>query len=218
MTNKTDKSSSKESKLIKAKFALGPDALAADLARQDAARAKARKAAPCGKTGKGKARSAAARDVGIPSAGPERKFYPDFPLGKFDGEPHLVWLKPDIFRHEPNPDKPFRFIRQNGEIIEPGPMFTDGGSIPRALWFVKDLSPWSYAPAFLIHDWLFDLHHCNKTDKGFEEVRDILMEGVRTLMESGVCDSNRLSFDLIYSGVDSFVAHHVWDNQGCQLP
>ena len=96
-------------------------------------------------------------------------------------------------------------------------MITDGGSIPRALWFVKDLSPWAYAPAFLIHDWLFDLHHCNQTGKTFDEVRDIMMEGVRTLMESGVCERNRLTFDLIYAGIDSFVARQVWEKPGCGL-
>jgi hypothetical protein len=67
-------------------------------------------------------------------------------------------------------------------------------------------SPWSYAPAFLIHDWLFDLHHCNK--------RDIMLEGVRTLMESGVCENNRLTFDVIYAGIDSVVARQVWGGSG----
>jgi hypothetical protein len=103
----------------------------------------------------------------------------------------------------------FRFIRGTGEVIEPGMMFTDGGSTPRALWFVKDLSPWAYAPAFLIHDWLFDSHHAGATDKSFDEVRDIVLEGVRTLMGSGVCEANRLAFNLIYSGIDSFIARRV---------
>ena len=143
---------------------------------------------------------------------PEGKFYPDFPVGKFEGEPFLVWVQPDIFRMEPQP-KPFRFIRSDGEVIEPGKMFTDGGSIPRALWFVKDLSPWAYAPAFLIHDWLFDCHHAGTTQKKFEEVRDIMLEGVHTLMETGVCQANRLAFDLIYAGIDSFVARRVWNGK-----
>ena len=103
----------------------------------------------------------------------------------------------------------FRFIRGTGEVIEPGMMFTDGCSIPRALWFVKDLSPWSYAPAFLVHDWLFDSHHAGTTDKSFE-VRDIVLDGMRTLMGSGVCEANRLAFDLIYSGIDSFIARQAW--------
>jgi len=216
MAKITGKRITKESKLIEAKFAFTPEALAFELARQDQARAKARKAPPKAKS-RGAARAVGPLGLEAPSGQPERKFFPDFPLGKFDGEPHLVWVKPDIFRHEPQPANPFRFTRANGEEIEPGKMITDGGSIPRALWFVKDLSPWAYAPAFLIHDWLFDLHHCGRDTRSFEEVRDILLEGVRTLMETKVCDMNRLAFDLIYSGIDSFVARQVWDKPGCGL-
>jgi len=188
-----------ERRQIDAKFSLTPAKIAAELAKP---KQPLKKKAAGGKAGP--AMAAWGEE--------ERKFYPDFPLGKFKGEPHLVWVKPDIFRMEPQPN-PFHFIRANGETITPGKMFTDGGSIPRALWFVKDLSPWAYAPAFLIHDWLFDSHHAGTTDKSFEEVRDIMMEGVRTLMESGVCEQNRLVFDLIYSGIDSFIARRVWDTR-----
>jgi hypothetical protein len=216
------KTTASESKLIRAKFALTPEALADELTRQDEARAKARKLPPV-KAGiaKGKAKGAARagepREPGRPLVEAERKYYPDLTPGRFEGEPRLVWIAPDLFRHEPNPDKPFRFVRHDGEIIQPGEMRTDGGSIPRPLWFVRDLSPWAYAPAFLIHDWLFDLHHCGRTDKGFEEVRDIMLEGVRTLMETGVCEASRLKFDLIYAGIDSFVARQVWEKPGCGL-
>lgn len=97
-------------------------------------------------------------------------------------------------------------------------MFTDGGSIPRALWSVKDFSPWTYCPAFLIHDWLFDLHHCGLDTRSFETVRDNMLEGVCTLMETGVCRMNRLAFDLIYAGIDSFVARQAWNKPDCTLP
>lgn len=199
MPKKTAALTAAERKQIDAKFSLTPAQIAAELAK---AKKPAKKKLAGGRAGP----AMAARGE------PERKFYPDFPLGKFDGEPYLVWVKPDIFRMEPQA-KPFRFIRASGEAIEPGTMFTDGGSIPRALWFVKDLSPWSYAPAFLIHDWLFDCHHAGTTDKSFEEVRDIMLEGLRTLMESKVCEQNRLVFDLIYSGIDSFIARRVWDGK-----
>jgi hypothetical protein len=36
-----------------------------------------------------------------------------------------------------------------------------------------------------------------------------VLEGVRTLMGSGVCEANRLAFNLIYSGIDSFIARRV---------
>ncbi len=196
MPKKTVALTAAERKQIETKFSLTPAKIAAELAKAK----KPAKTKPAG----GRAGPAMAA-----WGEPERKFYPDFPLGKFEGEPYLVWVKPDIFRMEPHTPR-FRFIRSTGEVIEPGKMFTDGGSIPRALWVFKDLSPWAYAPAFLIHDWLFDSHHAGTTDKRFEEVRDIMMEGVKTLMESGVCESNRFTFDLIYSGIDSFIARRVW--------
>lgn len=148
----------------------------------------------------------------------ERRYYPDFEPGRFEGEPTLVWLSPDRFLHLPRPEAPFRYIRHDGAVIEPGRMFTDGGSIPRALWSFKDFSPWTYGPAFLIHDWLFDLHHCGRDQLGFEEVRDIMLEGVKTLMESGVCPFNRIAFDAIYAGIDSPIARALWNKPGCNLP
>lgn len=170
--------------------------------------------APSRARGTGRARGAAAQVAGAEA----RKSFADFPIGRFEGAPRLVWVAPDLFLHEPVPGKPFRFIRANGEVIAPGRMFTDGGSIPRALWSVKDFSPWTYGPAFLIHDWLFDLHHCGLDTRSFETVRDIMLEGVRTLMETGVCEMNRLAFDLIYAGIDSFIARQVWNKPGCTLP
>jgi hypothetical protein len=186
------------------------------LARQDKARAKVRKAA--GMTSRGISRGATSLDEltalgGSADAG-AKKFYPDFDKGRFAGEPRLVWVKPDRFRHELNTEKPFSFIRKNGEAIAPGEMITDGGSIPRLLWSIKDLSPWAYGPAFLIHDWLFVQHHSGATDKPFEEVRDILMEAIRTLMEDGPCEFSRVAFDAIYAGVDSPVARALWDGKG----
>lgn len=163
---------------------------------------------------RGAERAARAETAGIET----RKFYPDFPIGRFEGQPRLIWVAPDLFLHEPQTAKPFRFIRANGEMIAPGRMFTDGGSIPRALWSIPNFSPWTYGPAFLVHDWLFDLHHCGQDTRSFEEVRDIMLEGVRTLMETGVCQMNRLTFDLIYAGIDSFIARQIWNRPGCTLP
>jgi hypothetical protein len=35
----------------------------------------------------------------------------------------------------------------------------------------ESLSAWCYTPAFMVHDWEFDVHHAGG-DKGFEAVRD----------------------------------------------
>ncbi|MCX7672743.1 MAG: DUF1353 domain-containing protein [Thiobacillaceae bacterium] len=192
--------SAKDRKALALKFSLGDELLSP---------------APV-KTGRGAkgARAATAARAAVA----ERGFYPDFPVGRFEGEPTLVWIGADRFLHLPRPEAPFRFVRANGETIEPGRMFTDGGSIPRTLWSVPNLSPWTYGPAFLVHDWLFDLHHCGRSPYGFEEVRDIMLEGVRTLMETGVAPKSRLTFDLIYTGIDSPVARAIWNRPGCTLP
>jgi hypothetical protein len=66
----------------------------------------------------------------------------------------------------PNPNDPLKMSRIDqdgnvvGEPIQPGMMYTDGGSIPRIATVFKGFSPWGYAPAYMIHDWLFIAKHC----------------------------------------------------------
>lgn len=101
------------------------------------------------------------------------------------------------------------FVRANGDRIEPGPMFTDGGSIPRVVWFESSLSPWAYGPAFLIHDWEFDLKHCKRNERSFEEVRDTMMEAIKTLIEMDLAPHAPTTFRLIYQGVNSIIARDM---------
>jgi hypothetical protein len=132
--------------------------------------------------------------------------YGDTPVGRFENleSNRLAWREPDWFEFIPMRGAPFVFVRASGEAIEPRRMFTDGGSIPRVLWPIRSLSPWGYAPAFLVHDWEFDRHHCGHSPKSFEEVRD-------TMMETGVCPVDRIAFRAIQGGVDSPVARIVWN-------
>ena len=78
--------------------------------------------------------------------------------GEITGRPAVVWTQPDkfVYAHQLNTD--FKFSRPNGEVIHPGSIETDGGSIPRILWSQKDFSPWTYAPAYLVHDWMYEAH------------------------------------------------------------
>jgi hypothetical protein len=115
----------------------------------------------------------------------------------------------------------FSFQRpNNGPIIAPRHMFTDGGSVPWLAQSLPNLSSWGYGPAYLVHDWLFDLHHCRRTDLDFEAVRDIMMEAVKTLMETNYCAKSELSFWLLFQGIDSFKAREYWNTNtnGCTLP
>jgi hypothetical protein len=82
--------------------------------------------------------------------------YEDVQQGRIVGKPGIVWESPDRFMLRPDKARPFRFVRHNGDVIVPQDMRTDCGSIPRVLWSYHGFSPWEYAPAYLIHDWLYE--------------------------------------------------------------
>jgi hypothetical protein len=58
----------------------------------------------------------------------------------------LRWERPDWFEYLPDPEAPFSFTRASGEVVTPGRMLTDGGSIPRWFWVRESLSPISSSP------------------------------------------------------------------------
>lgn len=136
------------------------------------------------------------------------------PVGKFLNPEKLFlrWAKPDWFEYLPDSQNPFAFVRSTGETITPGRMFTDGGSIPRWFWLNKNLSPWVYVPAYLVHDWEFDRHRQKASTKTFEAVRDTLAEGLKTLMDTGLAPRDEKTFRSIYAGVSSFVAMKLWES------
>lgn len=78
--------------------------------------------------------------------------------GMIRGRPRVDWVRPDKFVYLRQENGGFSFQRSNGEVITPGDIETDGGSIPRALWSKEGFSPWTYAPAYLVHDWLYEAH------------------------------------------------------------
>jgi len=155
--------------------------------------------------------------------------YDSFGAGTFNSIENirLRWLTlkdagaPDYFALVPHAATPFSFQRPNGgAVIAPRHMFTDGGSVPWVAQFVTNLSPWGYGPAYLVHDWLFDLHHCGQTDLSFESVRDVMMEAIKTLMETGICPKSEWTFWALYQGISSDKAREYWDTDtgGCTLP
>lgn len=149
--------------------------------------------------------------------------YGNYQPGRFENlnRVRLRWSEPNLFEFVPKSVGPFAFVRPNGQRIELANFFTDGGSIPRLVGlFNGRLTPWGYGPAYLIHDWEFDLHHCNRTPKSFNAVRDTLMEALKTLMETSVVTKNVLDFDLIYAGVSSSFAKGLWNTMPptCPIP
>src|SRR3954453_4582209 len=114
--------------------------------------------------------------------------------------PGSKWDGPDLFEFIPKKQDAFQFVPPGGDPIVPRNMITDVGSIPRAFGlFFRGLSPWGYAPAYLVHDWEFELHHCNRTPKNFDEVRDTMMQGVKTLMEQKLAPKNVHDFWRLYT-------------------
>jgi hypothetical protein len=147
--------------------------------------------------------------------------YRDTKSGSFRGVLDVRWVKNDFFIFIPSKTDPLTFTRSNGKPIQPGIMYTDGGSIPQFLWGVEGFSPWGYAPAYIIHDWLFEAQHCGHkpdNDYTFLESADILAEGLKTIMESDDQIRNYFVFDSVYSAVKSSIAKKRWDNGECKPP
>ena len=162
------------------------------------------------------------QDWGMEARGAEARME-TYLAGKFLNIEHLFlrWKGENWFEYLPHPDPLLRFAfrRYTGETVTPGRMFTNGGSIPRWLWWKEGLSPWDYGPAYVLHDWEFDLHYCGQSQKTFEQVRDEMMEALRTLMDEGLGTDRPAMFRAIYVGINSSIARQAWaSTPGCTLP
>ena len=147
--------------------------------------------------------------------------YGEVSTGKLEGKLIVQWLEPDIFLFLPDAQKPLRFTRSNGDVIQPGRMLTDGGSIPRPLWILRNYSPWGYAPAFVVHDWLFDMKHC--AIPGFERYNHhiaatVMAEVMKTMMGSGKVAVDQPTLLSMYLAVDSPIAESLWNKGKCEPP
>ena len=106
-------------------------------------------------------------------------------------------------------------IRTNGQSIRPGPMYTDGGSIPRFLWGIEGYSPWGYAPAYIVHDWLFVAQHCGyepDNQHTFGDSVAVIAEGLKAVMETNTEVRNYFVFDGVVAAVGSPIAKRLWKN------
>lgn len=152
------------------------------------------------------------------------RFYKKLTVGKLEGRANLTWNGMDSFVYEPDPELPLRYTASSGRVVEPRRMNTDGGSIPRLLWASKKFSPWGYAPAFLVHDWLFIAHKCGHapdTDWEFDQTATVMAEIMKTLMEVGFTDysgqvrklpKKEDTLYLMYQAVSSGIAKSLWDD------
>jgi len=132
--------------------------------------------------------------------------------GSFQGKPHLCWVAPNSFEFfQPPGEPPFSFTRHTGELIVPGTMTTDGGSIPQLFQGIPGFSSWEFGPAFIVHDWEFQQHD-HGAPKSFEEANLTLAEGIWTLMTQGVTRKDKLLMTAIWAAVSSPVGRHIWDS------
>jgi hypothetical protein len=159
--------------------------------------------------------------------------YESTSAGKLRGQLLVVWVGEDRFVYWPYTNDPLTFTlapdlqqKLGIQTIRPGLMYTDGGSIPRPLRAFDGFSPWGYAPAYILHDWVFAAHYCivqGKPDPSdiveyekikrfaFEDSAALLAEVMKTLMVNDRVRTNAEAFNLISFGVDSVVARNLWD-------
>lgn len=157
------------------------------------------------------------------------------PVGRFDGSLLVMWLgEGDAsgdgrFLFVPSPGRPLTFERTGPgnapQVIQPEMMYTDGGSIPRIGQVFRGFSPWGYAPAYMIHDWLFVARHCNLdgmateeerkvADMSFRESAQIVAEAIKTLVEAGRVQPNDVAATVIPNAVAGSKAKEIWNRKG----
>ncbi|MGD9784874.1 MAG: hypothetical protein AB7E80_13645 [Hyphomicrobiaceae bacterium] len=148
--------------------------------------------------------------------------YDQTKTGTLKGTLQIRWLSQDTFLFSPDPADPLVFTRSDGTSIQPQTMYTDGGTIPLALRAIKAYSPWGYAPAYIIHDWLFVMKQCKL--KGYEtwtldDAANVMSEAIKTLMEKpDFGGPNKLVHYSMYEAVRSKTAQDYWDNGKCNAP
>ncbi len=158
----------------------------------------------------------------VSGCGGAATYYKDLKTGDLEGKLIVQWIDRDRFIFLPDEENPLTFTRSDGSSITPQQMYTDGGSIPRPLWVLRNYSPWGYAPAFIIHDWLFEMKHCQIS--GYEQydykiAADVMSEIIKTLMEDPQYGGkNELVLYSMYKAVNSEIAKGFWDEEGCNQP
>lgn len=157
--------------------------------------------------------------VSLVIAGCASQAYRDTQPATLTGALDVRWVSNDYFVFLPNKDEPFMLVRQDGTTIQPGPMYTDGGSIPRFLWGVEGYSPWGYAPAYVVHDWLFEARRCGHEPDNkytFDDSVRVMAESLKAVMEKAPEVRNYFVFDSVVAAVGSPIARRLWEKGSCR--
>ena len=159
--------------------------------------------------------------------------------GEFQSTLFVMWVDENEtgagdgrFVFVPSRTDPLRFRRDIAanpdatvEVITPGLMYTDGGSIPRLAQPFRGFSPWGYAPAYMVHDWLFVARRCltdneaegNETDiadMSFQESAEVLAEAIRALIATNRVAPNDVAPRVISGVVAGPVSFQRWTLEG----
>lgn len=155
--------------------------------------------------------------------------------GTFEGSLTLLWvgesqrgLGDGTFVFVPN-RTPLSFHRADPEatveVITPQIMYTDGGSIPQLAQALNGFSPWGYAPAYMVHDWLFVARKCLNDNAAtdaeqaiegmtFRESARVAAEAIKTLIDEGKVQTNDVAPQAISNAVASGISHRLWRAKG----
>lgn len=154
--------------------------------------------------------------------------YTEIEPGTFSGEVAVVWLKgtdgpgDGTFVYVPTPGNPLTFTRPDKTtVIEPTMIYTDGGSVPPLARAFNGLTPWNYAPAYIVHDWLFRAKQCWESgtrakdykvvaSMDFQTSATIIAESIKALHDSGRVRRNDTSGALITAAVASPISERLW--------
>jgi hypothetical protein len=158
--------------------------------------------------------------------------------GRLDGSLFVMWVGEGggfgdgRFVFVPNPADRLSFTRSAADgtelTIRPEIMYTDGGSIPKVAQVFRGFSPWGYAPAYMIHDWLFIARQCitdgiatteerNVETLTFEDSALVLAEVIETLVQTRRVGRNDVAASSISSVVAGPIARGFWEEEGrCQ--
>jgi hypothetical protein len=154
------------------------------------------------------------------------------PVGRFDGALFVMWVGETQGglgdgRFVFVPSDTFTRVMPDGreQVILPEMMYTDGGSIPAIAQVFNGFSPWGYAPAYMIHDWLFVARKClndgqategEKAVAGvsFQDSAEIAAEAIKTLIAVGKVAPNDVAPGVISSVVAGPEAQRLWDAKG----
>ncbi len=161
--------------------------------------------------------------------------YDDAPVGRLQGSLFMMWVGEGgssgdgKFVFVPDPNDRLTLIRAAPDAtlreIRPEMMYTDGGSIPKIGQVFNGFSPWGYAPAYMVHDWLFVARQCLNDGKAtpeeqkvavmtFQESAEVIAEAIKSLVDTGRVRENDVAARTISSAVAGPFSRARWTVTG----